>query len=121
LKQDAYIFENCSAKYAKTLKAVFDSISPSQRHSVTALNPAALKRRQGLSQKRAAIVKTSTQAMKNMMKRLTFRNKAGATPSSIDSPASDLASSFYSLARQSSDEFIEPIEVESGMKNEAIR
>jgi hypothetical protein len=110
LKQDAYVFENCSAKYAKTLKAVFDSINPPKKHSVAAaFNPAAMKRRQGLSQKRATIAKTSSQAMKNMMKRLTFRSKAGATPSSIDSPATDVVSSFY-IAQQGSDDFLEHIE-----------
>lgn len=90
LKLIAYSFENNSSKYANTLKLVMSKVFPRREsHSFTsAPDHFQTRRRQGFSQKRATIVKTSSQAMKTMMRRLNTRiARTGTTPTNDYSPS----------------------------------
>lgn len=99
LKLEAYVFESNSSKFAVTLGTVLNSIFPRRResYSMTAVvDRNQLSRRQGFSRKRATIAKTSSQAMKTMMRRLnTRKTKPGYSPVSGDSSVGELSSSFY--------------------------
>mmetsp|Transcript_32986 Transcript_32986/g.57989 ORF Transcript_32986/g.57989 Transcript_32986/m.57989 type:complete len:354 (+) Transcript_32986:2285-3346(+) len=103
LKTQACSFEICSTKYANVIRSLFDSCNPRRRASavLTAFDPTMMKIRKQKSKQRSKMLKESTTAVKQMMKRITTRSSRNPlSPGSGESSRNNESPSSFNLTSQ---------------------